>query len=197
MYKRTTLVVTSIISACIWLVFILAIVFFLESLVNEGFSFSGKETRRFAIASLMMTVPTTAGTLATVSLCFKTATLKRKKILRLYLLFHLGSHAIYLMAPVVNIAIFGHPFNPDEFARPLIILSVLNAPLILMLIGAKWFPSFTPPPPVNGVGSLANCLNCGYDMRGSPGSTCPECGSYNKADSTWKRQSSAWHQLFG
>ncbi|MEX2215094.1 MAG: hypothetical protein WD768_13245 [Phycisphaeraceae bacterium] len=42
--------------------------------------------------------------------------------------------------------------------------------IVAFLIGVV-FQTFVPPKPVQG-----KCPACGYDLRGNPGSPCPECG---------------------
>lgn len=69
------------------------------------------------------------------------------------------------------------PFSIWYLVFFLFIFCILNLPLILIAGSGWWFPSLKPYPPTDGLGKYLKCITCGYDLRGTPGPTCPECGA--------------------
>ncbi len=51
-----------------------------------------------------------------------------------------------------------------------------SLPLCLLCGRGAWYLIVKPPPTTDSSGRYLNCVACGYDLRGTTGPMCPECG---------------------
>ncbi len=65
--------------------------------------------------------------------------------------------------------------------------TVLSFPILLLAGRGLWVLIVKPPPPTDIEGRFLKCVSCDYDLRGTPGRTCPECGASVMSYPTWKR----------
>lgn len=65
----------------------------------------------------------------------------------------------------------------NDFITTFLTYVVLCFPLFLLAGRGMWVLIVKPSPPTDDHGRYLNCIECKYDLRGTPGPTCPECGA--------------------
>jgi len=96
----------------------------------------------------------------------------------------IASAFVYLI-PQGYVVLNQRPSGSPEFSRAWSLNDLLqwtigycwfSTPLLLFASRGIWVLIVRPIPAVDKNGRFLNCTKCRYDLRGSPGSTCPECG---------------------
>ncbi len=81
-------------------------------------------------------------------------------------------------------------------ARFILAVTMFSFPMLLLASRVAWIFVANPSPPTDAAGKLLNCSFCDYDLRGTRGRTCPECGASLMLHHTWKRRKhSIWKRL--
>lgn len=74
------------------------------------------------------------------------------------------------------------------YIRDLVITSIfyacISAPLFFLALRGVWVLTVGVPSRIDASGRYVNCTSCNYDLRGTPGPTCPECGASVMAEPT-------------
>lgn len=57
------------------------------------------------------------------------------------------------------------------------IYAFISVPLFLLALRGLWVLTVGVPSAIDASGRYIHCISCHYDLRGTPGPTCPECGA--------------------
>ncbi len=79
----------------------------------------------------------------------------------------------------------GYTFGWYQFNQHFMVFAgytIFSVPLLLLVGRGLWIWVIGKPPQVDEAGKYLRCVACNYNLRGTSGKTCPECGESVMAD---------------
>jgi hypothetical protein len=68
-------------------------------------------------------------------------------------------------------------YDWTDFSAWIMLYSCISIPVIFLIGRGMYMMAFGSSPQIDASGRYLVCISCGYDLRGTPGSACSECGA--------------------